>query len=54
MLAEDVPIGLANTVACFAATDGCKFKRTMNECVGVGNIQPLPKGKEIMSPGIII
>ena len=54
MLAEDVPIILANTVAGFASSDGCKFEGTVNERVCVCYIQPLPKGEEIMSYGVIV
>ena len=54
MLAEDVPIILANTVAGFAASDGRKFEGTVNERVGVCYIQPLPKREEIMSYGVIV
>ena len=54
MLEEDVPIFLANTVAGFASSDGCKFKGTVYERVGVCDIQPFPKREEIMSCGVIV
>ena len=54
VLTNDVPIVLAYAVSGFASSDGSKFEGTVNECVLVCYIQPLPKREEIMPLGIIV
>ena len=45
---------LAYAVSGFAASDGSKFEGTMDECVLVCDIQPLPKREEIVPSGVIV
>jgi hypothetical protein len=40
---EDLPITLSYLVACFAAVHSRKVKRTVNICVGVGEVKPPTK-----------
>ena len=38
--AKDIPISLINTIACFLPANSCKIKRTVNEGITVGKIDP--------------
>ncbi len=49
MLPKDVPILLAYSVSAFAASDGIKFKRTMDICICVCDVEPFPKRQEVMA-----
>ena len=48
MLPKDIPILLAYKVSAFAASDGSKFKRTMDICICVCDVKPFPKRQEVM------
>ena len=54
MLPKDVPILLAYSVSAFAASDGSKFKGTMDICIGVCNVEPFPKRQEVMACCIFV
>jgi hypothetical protein len=54
MLPKDVPILLAYSVSAFAASDGSKFKGTMDICIGVCNVEPFPKRQEVMAFRIFV
>ncbi len=49
MLPKDVPILLAYSVSAFAASDGSKFKGTMDICISVCDVEPFPKRQEVMA-----
>ena len=48
MLSKDVPILMAYAVSAFAASDGSKFKGTMDICICVRDVEPFPKRQEVM------
>ncbi len=52
MFPQDVPFILGYAVACFAAVNGSKLKRTVNVCVEMGNVEPFPIGQEVVALGI--
>ena len=54
MLPKDVPILLAYSVSAFAASDGSKFKGTMDICIGVCDVEPFPKRQEVMAFRIFV
>ncbi len=54
MLLKDVRIGLTNTVSGFSTSDGGKFKGTVDVCLMMGDVKPIPKGQKMMALGIIV
>ena len=54
MLPKDVPILLAYAVSAFAASNSSKFKRTVDVCVSVCNIEPFPKWQEITTVCMVV
>ncbi len=54
MLLKDDPLLLAFAVSAFAASNGSKFKRTVDICISVCNVEPFPKRQEVMVFCIIV
>ena len=54
MLPKDVPILLAYAVSAFAASNGCKFERTVDIGVSVCNVEPFPKWQEVMMVCVVV
>jgi hypothetical protein len=54
MLPKGVPVLLAYSVSAFAASDGSKFKRTMDICICVCDVEPFSKRQEVMGFCILV
>ena len=54
MLLKDVSILLAYAVSAFAASDGSKFKGTMDICICMCDVEPFPERQEVMACCIFV
>jgi hypothetical protein len=54
MLPKDIPILLAYAVSAFAASNGSKFKETVDERIEVCDVEPFPKRQKVVAFYIIV
>jgi hypothetical protein len=54
MLTKDVPIILRDTIASFMTSNRCKLKRTVDEGIKMGDVEPFSEWAKVVAERIVI
>ncbi len=52
LFCEGVPVGLGDAIACFTTMDSSEIEGAMDVCIGMSEIEPTTKGRELTLQGM--